>query len=432
MSKRSLIDSIAVKSPCSEDWEQMSGSEKVRFCGHCAFEVNNLSELTRKQALRLVSRSNGRICVRYVKDPSTNAPVFADRLYKITRRAGVAAAGVLGATLAVSSLAYAQQGSGPVSWTQKAEISQADNADKNKSESGTATVSGTITDRNGMVVPSVAVTLISVETGFSRSMTSDSEGFYQFEKIRDGKYKVEAAASGFEAAVREIEVSVNETKVADFELAAAVPVEMVTVGDIAMIEYATPLFAAVSAGDAERVSLLLARGENVNARDENYNRITPLFLAIENGSAEIAETLLNFGAKINIRDDQRQTPLMRLDEDATPALVDLLIKHGARVNLADKQGNTPLILAARGVRAEVLQILIRHGARVDDRNGAGRTALMEAADADNLENVRALLLAGADASLADNDGETPLDLTTDAEIETLLVEFGAQMPVDAQ
>lgn len=408
----------------------MSGSEKVRFCSHCSLSVNNISALTRKQALRLVHEAKGRICVRYVKNPVTNAPVFADRLYKITRRASFAA-GMLGATLAVSTLAYGQ-GSGPVSWTQKTEISQTENAGKNKTEDGTATVSGTVTDRNGTVVPGAAVTLISLETGFSRSMTSDSEGFYQFEKIRDGKYKVEAAAAGLEAAVREIVVSANQTKVANFELGAAVPVEMITVGDIAMIEYATPLFAAVSAGEIEEVRNLLVRGERVNARDENYSNITPLFLAVENGSAEIAETLLNFGAKINVRDANRQTPLMRLDEDAAPELVNLLIKHGARANVSDKEGNTPLMLAARSVKPEVLQILLRHANDLNARNSAGRTALMEAADADNLENVRALLAAGADANLKDNDGETALGLTTGEEIETLLIEFGAEAPNDSQ
>lgn len=398
----------------------MSGSEKVRFCGHCALEVNNISALTRKQALRLVHQSKGRICVRYVKNPATNAPVFADRFYKITRRAGGVAAGMLGATLAVSTLAYGQ-GSGPVSWTQKTDVSQTENADKNKPEGGTATVSGTITDAVGAVVPNTTVSLITPETDSRRTVAADENGFYKFENVRAGKYRIEATNVGFMVSAKEMEVFDNQESVADFQLEIGR-----IMGDIAVVEYATPLFAAVSGGDGAQVNLLLVRGEKVNSKDENYSNITPLFLAVENGSTEIAETLLNFGAKINVRDDNRQTPLMRLDEDAAPELADLLIKHGARVGVVDKQGNTPLILAARSVRPEVLQILIRHNANVDARNSAGRTALMEAAEADNLENVRALLAAGADANLKDNDGETALGLTTDAEIETLLIEFGAE------
>ncbi len=406
----------------------MSGSEKARFCGHCAFEVNNISALTRKQALRLVSRSKGRICVRYVKNPVTNAPVFADRLYQITRRATFAA-GVLGATLAVSTLAYAQ-GNSAVSLTQKSEVSQAETADKNKSEGGTASVAGTITDPNGAVIPNATVMLISPETNSRRAASSDENGSYKFENVSAGKYKIEAAYSGFKTTEADIEVFESKENVAD--LALEVAGEYVTMGMMAVVEYATPLFTLVSNGETEEVRNLLVRGESVNAKDENFNGITPLFVAVENGNVEIAEMLLNFGAKINIRDDNRQTPLMRLDDDAGAELVNLLIKHGARVNVFDKEANTPLILAARSVKPEVLQILLRHKANVNARNSEGRTALMEAADADNLENVRALLAAGADANLKDNDGETAFGLTTEEEIETLLIEFGADVPNDAQ
>jgi len=87
MSKKSFIDAIEVKNACSEDWDEMKGTARVRFCSHCAFEVNNISELTRKQAMRLVRESDGRICVRYVRHPVDNTPVFADKFYQITRRA---------------------------------------------------------------------------------------------------------------------------------------------------------------------------------------------------------------------------------------------------------------------------------------------------------------------------------------------------------
>src|SRR5205085_8891505 len=94
-------------------------------------------------------------------------------------------------------------------------------------------------------------------------------------------------------------------------------------------------------------------------------------------------------------------------------------------NLTDKEGNTALILAAPSVKAEVLRVLINHTANINAQNGEGRTALMEAANEDNLENVRALLEAGADVNLKDNENETAYDLTTDEEIEKLLIEYGA-------
>jgi hypothetical protein len=347
MSKRSLIDSIEVKSPCSEDWNEMTGTDKVRFCGHCDLNVNNISALTRKQAMRLVRESNGRICIHYVKNPVDNKPLFADKLYQISRRTGIAA-GVLGASLSLSALTYAQQ-----------------------------------------EAPVLNPVNSSVQT----------ESLNEKSSKRD------------EPVIAVVNIVNDEPVMMD--------------GVMSVIEYRTGLHRAVSNDNLEEVKNLIMRGENVNQKDDNYNNITPLFLAVENGNVEIAETLLNFRAKINAKDGNKQTPLMRLDEDASLELVNVLIKYGAKINLIDKDGNTALILASRTVKPEVLRLLINHSANIDAPNGEGRTALMEAADADNLENVRALLESGANVNLRDKNGETAFNLTTDAEIEKLLADYGA-------
>ena len=63
MSKMSFIDGIEVKSPCGESWDEMAGNDIVRFCSHCSKNVNNLSELTRRQAEKLFRKSGGSLCV---------------------------------------------------------------------------------------------------------------------------------------------------------------------------------------------------------------------------------------------------------------------------------------------------------------------------------------------------------------------------------
>jgi len=67
MSKKSFEQRLKVLSPCSTEWEKMVGNDQVRFCEHCSKSVNNISEMTREQALELVLKSNGRLCVRYYK-----------------------------------------------------------------------------------------------------------------------------------------------------------------------------------------------------------------------------------------------------------------------------------------------------------------------------------------------------------------------------
>src|SRR4051812_30007092 len=109
MSKKSFIDSVEVSSPCTKNWNEMAGNDRVRFCSHCSKNVNNLSEMTRKEALRFVRSSEGRICVRYIPDPITRRPMFAEQLLQIARRAPGLAAGVMTASMSISTATYAQE-----------------------------------------------------------------------------------------------------------------------------------------------------------------------------------------------------------------------------------------------------------------------------------------------------------------------------------
>ena len=59
------------------------------------------------------------------------------------------------------------------------------------------TVSGRITDPNGLAVVGATVTVTMVETGETRTATSNDDGVYRFVKLRPGTYKVKATASGF-------------------------------------------------------------------------------------------------------------------------------------------------------------------------------------------------------------------------------------------
>lgn len=424
MSKKDSSKMFEVKSPCGEDWNKMRGGERVRFCEHCDLNVNNISALTRKEALRLVRESNGRLCVRYVKNPKTNAPVFADRLYKITRRASLAA-GVLGASLTLSTLAYAQ-GDIAVNLTAETQKTSLKKSEKDLPEGGAGSISGVITDANGAVIPGVIVTLTGKDAAVIKTTASSDAGAYEFKNVSAGTYSLKAVGvNGFKTFVAE-NISLAEGDISKRDIQLEPDVRFEVMGGLGLIEFFMPLHRAVSDGDVEQVKELIARGENVNAKDENYSNITPLFLAVENGGTEIVQTLLSFGAKANARDENRQTPLMRLDGDANAELVRILIKHGAKVKLLDNENNSVLIWAVEnGAKTEVLQTLLRHGANIDAQNKAGETALMKAAGADNQEAVRVLLEAGADVSLKNKAGETAWDLASDGEIEKLLESYGA-------
>ncbi|MCA1640611.1 MAG: hypothetical protein LC785_01235 [Acidobacteria bacterium] len=60
------LDRVRIAAPCEADWDEMRGDKRVRFCHRCSLNVYNLSEMTSKEAERLVMRWEGaRLCVRF-------------------------------------------------------------------------------------------------------------------------------------------------------------------------------------------------------------------------------------------------------------------------------------------------------------------------------------------------------------------------------
>jgi len=61
------LSKVRVASPCPADWDSMMGDERVRFCGQCELNVYNLSAMTKAQAENLIVRTEGRLCVRFLR-----------------------------------------------------------------------------------------------------------------------------------------------------------------------------------------------------------------------------------------------------------------------------------------------------------------------------------------------------------------------------
>lgn len=433
MPKRSFLNSIRVESPCSESWEEMSGNERVRFCSHCSKNVNNISEMTPTEAVRLVRRSGGRLCVRYRTDPKTNAPVFAERIAKFARHG--AAAGVLGASLLAAGGTFAQE---RVENVQLVQIERAEHTG-----GATGKVTGYVTDPNGAAIPYALVTLTNQETMMSHVQNATDAGYYEFKDLDAGKYKLRFEAGGF-AAKETSDVFLTETGEArrDGQLnllgvSASVEVETnpdvehyVTVGSIG-IGYARPLNPLVNAvydEDLEEVKARIIMGAKINVRDKGRDGMSPLHAAIEMGNVEIAEYLLVHGAKTNIRDSFKRTPVMLLDDDDENAseLLGLLIRFGAKLTLADKEKNTVLHHLAESLdNASLVKEMIAHGANANAVNKEGKTALMIAVEEANLDTVEALLQSGVDANIRDRSGKTALDYAASELTRSILQTYGA-------
>ncbi len=83
----------------------------------------------------------------------------------------------------------------------------------------TATISGVVTDQSGGAVPEAKITITNLDTGQSRTLTTDDQGRYHAPALNPGRYKVSAAAQGFETAVQSgITLTVGSEQVINFTL----------------------------------------------------------------------------------------------------------------------------------------------------------------------------------------------------------------------
>ena len=64
-----------------------------------------------------------------------------------------------------------------------------------------ASITGTVTDPTGSVVPNATITATNVETNIKTSATSNDAGNYTLAQIKEGTYTVRAEAKGFKSFV---------------------------------------------------------------------------------------------------------------------------------------------------------------------------------------------------------------------------------------
>jgi uncharacterized protein len=106
----------------------------------------------------------------------------------------------------------------------------------------------------------------------------------------------------------------------------------------------TGLHIVTARRDLTWVQFLIAKGANVNARDNRG--VTPLVLATEMGFIEGAYELIRSGARIDEANNTGETPLISAVHRKDLALVRLLIKAGANVDRPDNSGRSARDYAA--------------------------------------------------------------------------------------
>ena len=128
-----------------------------------------------------------------------------------------------------------------------------------------ATITGSVLDPTGAVIPNVAITLTNVATGQVRETTSNSSGIYTFSNVGVGNFNLDATAPGFEKFSRTgIVVNTAQTLKEDVNLTVGNAAQTVTVQANALqVQSETSELSTLITG--KQVTQLATNGRNVTA-----------------------------------------------------------------------------------------------------------------------------------------------------------------------
>jgi hypothetical protein len=196
--EHSKLDRLRIATPCPIGWDQMTGDNRIRFCGHCQLNVYNISELSRIEAEKLIASSEGRLCARLFRRAdgtilTKDCPVG---LRALRRRVAKRTATVFAAMLSLSAAVFGQQSSskhGKTSCTPQTRITRTNATPDHAAKA----LAGTVLDQYGAVVPGADVQLIKADTKEIQHASTNDEGRFEFESLAVGKYSVTITAANF-------------------------------------------------------------------------------------------------------------------------------------------------------------------------------------------------------------------------------------------
>jgi ankyrin repeat protein len=107
-----------------------------------------------------------------------------------------------------------------------------------------------------------------------------------------------------------------------------------------------PLGLAAFFGKVDGMQRLIERGADVRMTARNFMKVQPLHAAVAARSAEGVALLLARGADVNARQQVGYTPLMGAASGGRDDIVDLLLGKGADPSLVSEDGKTAASIAA--------------------------------------------------------------------------------------
>ncbi len=184
------VDQVRIASPCSADWEEMSGNDRVRFCDLCNLHVYNISRMKRREAEALVAGTEGRLCARLFRraDGTVITKDCPVGLRAIRRRVARIGGAVFTAILSLTATIAGQKPAAKDKSTCQQQVTVTKSNAETNPETGS--ISGTVVDPNGGLVAGVKVKVARRNCATLATVTTDEKGEFQFRALSPDIYEL--------------------------------------------------------------------------------------------------------------------------------------------------------------------------------------------------------------------------------------------------
>jgi hypothetical protein len=170
-----------------------------------------------------------------------------------------------------------------------------------------ASLTGTVTDSSGSVIPSANVSIKNVATGVARDLTTDAAGFYSAPNLLPGNYEVRVGAPGFSTQVRKgITLTVGTQQLLDITM------QVGQVSQTVEVNTEAPTVELTSSTLSAQVNATTVRELPLNGRSwTDLTNLQPGVITAQ--SHALGDPNRGFGAQVSISGGRPQQNNYRVD-----------------------------------------------------------------------------------------------------------------------
>lgn len=78
------LENFEVNVPCIMNWDDMTGRGEIRNCERCQHKVHNISEMTKRRALKVLNQPEEKVCISYYRNE--NGEVVTQTYFGVFKR----------------------------------------------------------------------------------------------------------------------------------------------------------------------------------------------------------------------------------------------------------------------------------------------------------------------------------------------------------